>query len=74
MAEHELLLGYFRLLLLLNVHPIRHAWQKTKEWKQTPSTEYGDIRRQYSNYKKIILIVINIITPPPQSKSKNFDG
>jgi hypothetical protein len=45
MAEHELLLGYVRLSLPLNVHPIRYALKKMKEWKQTPSTEYGDIRR-----------------------------
>jgi hypothetical protein len=62
MAEHALTLGYVRLLLLLSAHPVRHAWKKAKEWKRTPSTQYGDIRRQYSNYTEIILIVINTIT------------
>jgi predicted nucleic acid-binding protein len=74
MAEHELLLGYVRLLLLLYVHPIRHAWKKTKEWKRTPSTQYGDTRRQYSDYTKIILIVINTITDRQQNVRETAEG
>jgi hypothetical protein len=67
--------GYVRLLLTLSAHPIGKILErKTKEWKRTPSTQYGDIGRQYSNYNKIntkkILIVINTIKSPPQSKSK----
>jgi hypothetical protein len=30
MAEHALLLGCIRLLLLLSAHPVRHAWKKKK--------------------------------------------
>jgi hypothetical protein len=37
MAEHKLLLGYVRLLLLLNVHPRRHAWkEKLKNGNKRP--------------------------------------
>jgi hypothetical protein len=67
-----LLLGYIRLLQTLSAHPIGKTLErKTKEWKLMPSTQYGDIRHQYSNYNKIntkiILIVINTITASGKS-------
>jgi hypothetical protein len=56
----------------LSAHPIGKTLErKTREWKQMPSTQYGDIRRQYSNYNKIntkmILIIINTITQMSKS-------
>jgi hypothetical protein len=77
MIEHTLLLSYGRLLQNLSAHPIGKTLErKTKEWKETPSIQYRDIRCQYSDYNKIntkmIFIIINTITPPPQSKSKTL--